>query len=162
GGGGNGGGVWQGPCIEKGAKRIRFNPRPPGLDRFRSHGRVLTIGGAYPIQTSSVSWLLSNGHGEIFRATLPAGALTANSAGTVFKYKNGSASTTGGVSLVKLQSVQGSLKYTVEAYADLSRATDPNISIQFYVPNQPTPAIHTQAWQRTSNGWTCHSERPWS
>ena len=67
-------------------------------------------------------------------------------------------STAGGISQVKLQNVHGTLKYTVEAYGDLSRATDPNMSIQFYVANQQTPAIHTQAWQKTSNGWTCHSQ----
>jgi hypothetical protein len=154
----NGGGVCQCPSIQKDPTSVTFNGRAPGLDRFRSHGRVLTIGGAYSIQTSSVSWLLSNSKGEIFRATLPAGALTANAAGTTFKYKNRLASTAGGISQVKLQNVHGSLKYTVEAFGDLSRATDPNMSVQFYVANQPTPAIHTQTWQKTSNGWTCHSE----
>jgi hypothetical protein len=34
----------------------------------------------------------------------------------------------------------------------MSRATDANMSVQFYVANQPTPAIHTQVWQKTSNG----------
>jgi hypothetical protein len=38
----------------------------------------------------------------------------------------------------------------------MSRATDANMSVQFYVANQATPAIHTQAWQKTSNGWTLH------
>jgi hypothetical protein len=153
----NGHGKCQCPSIEKDPTSIRFNQRNPGLDQFRSHGRVLTLGGTYPIQTSPLSWLLSNSQGEIFRAGLPAGALTANSAGTLFTYKNPSASTTGGISQVKLQNVHGFLKYTVEAFGDLSRATDANMSIQFYVANQPTPAIHTQAWQKTANGWTCHA-----
>jgi hypothetical protein len=81
----NGGGKCQCPSIEKDPTSIRFNPRTPGLDRFRSHGRVLALGGTYPIQTSPVSWLLSNSQGEIFRAGLPAGALTANATGTTFK-----------------------------------------------------------------------------
>jgi len=153
----NGHGKCQCPSIEKDPTSIRFNQRNPGLDQFLSHGRVLTLGGTYPIQTSSISWLLSNSQGEIFRAGLPAGALTANSAGTVFTYKNRSASTAGGIAQVKLQNVHGSLKYTVQAFGDLSRATDANMSLQFYVANQPTPAIHTQTWQKTANGWTCHS-----
>jgi len=62
---------------------------------------------------------------------------------------------------VKVSYVHGSLntvRYSVEAFGDLSRATDPNMSLQFYVANQPTPAIHTQVWQQTRSGWLARQQ----
>ena len=46
--------------------------------------------------------------------------------------------------------------YVVQAYGDMSAATDPEMSLQFYVGNQPTPAIHTERWTRSRDGWVAH------
>jgi hypothetical protein len=156
-----GGGVCQCPSIEKDPTSIKFGPVGSAHDTFRSHGRVLLPGQSLAIQSSPVSWLLSDSRGKIFEIGLPAGGLTPNANGTSFKYKNLLAKTAGGLYQVKLSFVHGTLntvRYSVEAFGDLSRATDPNMSLQFYVANQPTPAIHTQVWEQTRAGWLARQQ----
>jgi len=54
---------------------------------------------------------------------------------------------------VKITHNRASYGYRVEAYGDMSAATDAAMSLQFYIGNQPTSAIHRGLWTRTSNGW---------
>ena len=86
---------------------------------------------------------------------LPAGALTPDAAGNRFTYKNPDARIHGGIYKVLINiTPSGELyAYRIEAYGDLSRATDPVMSLQFYIANLPTPTIHSEAWKRTSWGW---------
>jgi hypothetical protein len=35
----------------------------------------------------------------------------------------------------------------------MSKATQADMAIQFYVGNQPTSAIHSETWKQTKKGW---------
>jgi hypothetical protein len=86
---------------------------------------------------------------------LPPGSFLANTGKTKFRYSNRAARAQGGVyrAIIKVTRGGTSYGYKVEAYGDMSAATDPNMAIQFYVGNQATPAIHAEAWKRTGAGW---------
>jgi len=43
--------------------------------------------------------------------------------------------------------------YKVVAYGDLSAATDPDMTIQFYLGNPTRIYSHSEAWTRTATGW---------
>jgi hypothetical protein len=147
----DGGGICQCPPIKKDPTTIRFG-RPGSLDRFQSHGR-LVIGGTVDLVGSEVAWLLSNQQGAVYGVVLPAGSFTANANGTSFRYSNYQARTLGGIRKARIRISRGTYRYWVEAYGDMSRAIDPIMSIQVYLPNQPTPTIHTEMWLRMRYGW---------
>jgi hypothetical protein len=149
----DGGGICRCPPIQKDPTLIKFG-RTPGMDRLTSHGRI-TIPGAVDVLGSEVGWALSNGAGLIWTDSLPAGTLTANNRLTVFNYKNLAARQTGGIARVTIRITHHGLLYgyKVEAYGDMSKANDPNMSIQFYVGNQSTAAIHREAWKKIPGGW---------
>ena len=146
------------PAIQKDPTVIKFGTPGARRDLFTSHGRVTIVGSQLDVAGSPVSWLLSNARGAIFRAEVPAGALLANQKATTFTYSNPSARTTGGITkaVIHITHHGTSYGYKVQAYGDLSAATDANMSLQFYIAAQPTPAIHTESWQRTGYGWKAH------
>ena len=153
----NGGGVCHCPAIQKDPTTIKFGPPSAGLDRLKSHGRVV-IPGNVDVMAAEVGWLVTNGAGRIFGVVLPAGALTPNHTGTQFRYLNPSARSQGGVysAFIHITRKGTSYGYKVEAYGDMSAAIDPDMAIQFYVGNQETPAIHHELWSRTASGWKAH------
>ena len=147
-----GGGVCQCPNIDKDPAIIRFGRPGAGLDVFTSHGHVIIAGPPLDVAGSQVGWLLTNDRGRIFAAVLPPNSFTAR--GTLFNYRNPGAATLGGVYKAKVRLSRGGVyRYTVQAYGDMSGATDPWMALQFYIGNQPTPAIHAQTWTRTNQGW---------
>jgi len=145
------------PCICKDPTTIEFGPPGAGLDRLKSHGRV-TIFDPVNVMGSEVGWLLTNASGRVFSVVLPPGTLTATPSGTLFTYTNRDARLHGGVYKAKIKITHSGTYYgyRVEAYGDMSRATDPVMSLQYYIGNQPTSAIHTETWRRTRSGWASH------
>lgn len=148
-----GGGVCQCPVLQKDPTTITFGPQGAKLDRLKSHGRVTVIG-SVDVLGSGIGFLVSNSRGRIYDVFLNGTMLTANPAGTAFKYFNSGARTDGGVykALVRVRSGT-SYTYTVEAYGDMAGATDADMAIQFYLGNLPTSAVHTEQWTRTKVGW---------
>ena len=150
----NGGGTCRCPILQKDPTAIKFGPPGAGLDRFTSHGRV-TITDPVNVVGSELGWLVSNARGRIYSAVLPPGTLTPSPSGTLFTYKNRAARTQGGIykAQVKISRYRVSYGYRIEAYGDMSAATDALMWLQFYIGNQPTPAIHSGLWTRTKSGW---------
>jgi len=150
----NGGGECRCPIIQKDPTAIKFGPAGAGLDQFTSHGRV-TITEPVNVAGSEVGWLLSNARGRIYSAVLPPGVFKQFAAHKRFKYANPAALTEGGVykAEIRITSYGTSYGYRVEAYGDMSAATDPLMDLQFYIGNRPTPGIHSGAWTRTKFGW---------
>lgn len=151
-----GGGVCHCPSIRKDPTKIKFG-KPGGLDVFTSHGRVV-IEGTIDVGGSELGWLISNSRGSVFLAALPPGTLQADLSKTDFRYLNKAAKTTGGIRKAQIRVSRGrtSYGYRVEAYGDMSKATDAQMSIQFYIGSQSTPAIHKETWTRTKWGWKTH------
>src|SRR5262249_42960823 len=98
--------------------------------------------------------LLTNASGTIYSLALPPGTLTPNSGGNSFKYTNPDAKIHGGVfkAMIRVRDLT-EYRYTIQAYGDLSAATDPLMSIQFYLGDQPTPAFLTATWTPKKFGW---------
>ena len=81
----------------------------------------------------------------------------------LFTYKNPDALTKGGVYKAQIRITRFGISYgyKVEAYGDMSAATDANMDLQFYIGHRPTPAIHTGAWTKTKFGRVVRDlERP--
>ena len=147
-----GGGSCPCPPIQKDPTTISFGKNGK-LDRLHSHGRV-TISGSPDVRGSEAGWLLDNNRGRIFGVVLPANTLAANASGTLFTYRNLDAKTQGGIYRATIRIKGGtSYAYSLEAYGNMSAATDPNMAIQFYMGHLRTPAIHSEAWTRTKSGW---------
>jgi hypothetical protein len=153
-----GGGVCVCPFIRGDPTYIKFGPEGAKMDQLTSHGRVVIPGPVLDVQGAEVGWLLSDANGKIFEAKLPAGSLKPDQSGKVFGYKNPDAKLVGGIFRVSLRvrRVGTSYGYRVEAYGNMSAATDADMAIQFYVGNQPTSAIHSETWKRVKKGWTAH------
>jgi len=126
------------------------------LDRFRSQA-TLDIA---PLDLGSmqVGVLLTNPNGVIYNAVLAPGDLSSRANGTIFQFRDPAARTghgnPAGIYNLQIKQHRDQKGYTikVEAYADLSRATDPMMRIQFYLGDNvfiTTPA----PWKQMSNGW---------
>jgi hypothetical protein len=146
-----GGGFCQCPHQIGDPTTIKFRPRP-ALDVLTSHAREL-VDGTLDVVGSGASWLLTNAGGSLMTATIPSGAFVANANGTSFRYRNGAARTAGGVYKATIRAHRGFYAYRMQAYGDLSAATSPEMSLQFYVGNQSSPAIHTEVWSKRNFGW---------
>jgi len=141
------------PDIQKDPSTIRFGQNG-ALDIFKSHGRV-EPGETIDMSTSDVGWVLSNQRGVIWSGTLSPSDFVANATGTTFKYKDIAAKTAGGIYKAKVRITRGGTSYgfKVLAYGDLSAATDPYMSIQFYLGTTPKAYIHSEPWTPTKTGW---------
>jgi len=151
------GGMCECPPILKDPTTIKFGPPGAGLDQFKSHGRAILPAGL-DVAGSEVGWLLTNANGAIYSAVIPAGTLTPSAHGSLFLYTNKDAKLHGGIykAKIKITHLGTYYGYRVESYGDISRATDPVMSLQYYIGNQPTSAIHTETWKRTRSGWAAH------
>jgi len=60
-----------------------------------------------------------------------------------------------GISKAKIRITRGgtSYGYKVQAYRDLSAATDANMTIQFYLDNPTRTYSHSELWKKTATGW---------
>jgi hypothetical protein len=141
------------PNIHKDPSTIRFGQNG-ALDIFKSHGRV-DPEGSVDMTTSSVGWVLSNARGVIWSGMLSPSDFVSNATGTSFRYKNIDAKTTRGIYKAKIRISRGGTSYgfKVQAYGDLSAATDANMSIQFYLGTTPKAYVHSEPWTRTKTGW---------
>ena len=151
----NGGGECRCGNIVKDPSTIRFGEP---LDVFKSHGRIISVA-SIDVGASPVGWVLSNGSGTIYRGVLNPGDFQSNGDGTTFIYRDSDArlglGKRDGIYKAKIRISRGgtSYGYKIIAYGDLSAATTPNMSLQFYI-NQPARAfIHDKPWIRKSWGW---------
>jgi hypothetical protein len=146
------------PPIAKDPSTIKFGPPGAGLDIFKSHGRV-EPGTSVDVRSNFVGFVVSNQHGIVYRGVLQAGDWTSNATSTVFKYVDKEArlgrGKRDGISKAKIRITRGgtSYGYKVQAYGDLSAATDPNMTIQFYLGNPTRTYSHSEPWKRTAKGW---------
>ena len=141
------------PVARKDPTLITFG-RSGGLDSIRGHATLDTA----PVDVASmpVGVLLSNPAGEVYRAVLPPGSFTVSPKGTIFRYSNRDARTTGGIYGMKIKQRDGGYAFSFAAYGDLSAATDPLMRLQIYIGNDPgaRPFITTAApWTQTPSGW---------
>lgn len=148
------------PRLAKAAPSIRF--AGGGVDKFTFHGRVTllppTLGGPVDPVVDGFEVELSNELGVIYRGTLQSGDL--EYMGKLrYRFKDESAKagsgTRGGLFHVfsRFRQYSGVWYYTVRiiAYADLSSATKPVMTVRFFEVGEP--ASLTAEWVRLSNGW---------
>lgn len=143
------------PPIKRDPSRIIFGGAG-NLDRFTSHGRVEP---GHPIDVGSVEigWLISSPRGPVFKAALIPGDFRANPKGTVFRFVDKDArrgrGKRFGISRAKIRITRRgtSYGYKIDAYGDLSAATDGDMALQFYIGDRIF--VHDKPWQRQSNGW---------
>jgi len=142
------------PPIRREPTTINLNPS--GLDVFRSHGHVKLT---HPVDVSSVpvSWLLTNSNGVIYQSTLLPGDFTSNLDGSTLFFKDFGARFGNGVregmyTALLLVSWKDLVYYKVQAYGDMSMATDPDMVLQFYIGDQAFVFKSTWHWTGTA-GW---------
>src|SRR4029077_1015932 len=102
-------GIFPCPTAKKDPTIIQFG-RAGSLDVIRGHAKLETA----PVDLSamSVGMLLSNAQGAIYSDTLPAGALSASSSGTIFRFSNPGARAGGGFYSLKIKQNRGN-SYTI-------------------------------------------------
>ena len=124
------------------------------LDLFKSHGRV-EPGAPIDVGDGAIGWAVTNARGSIYRGALHGFDLQGNAKRTVYRYVDARARTGLGSGIYKAKiriSRDGtSYGYKVQAYGDFSAATDPDMSIQFFIGSRTF--VHSEPWKRTSTGW---------
>lgn len=148
------------PSIKKDPSTIKFGPPGAGLDAFKSHGRVEPTE-SVDVTANVVGWVVSNARGAVYRGVLQPSDWTVNTRGTVFRYVDKEArlgagrGKRDGIAKAKLRITRGgtSYGYKVLAYGDLSAATDPDMTIQFYLGNPSKTYSHSEPWKHTKAGW---------
>jgi hypothetical protein len=133
--------------------------RPIGLDQFTSHGKV-NAPQSVDVANQEVGFVLSNRGGVIYRGVLLPGDLSSRSNTMYFRYKDPAArlghGQRDGIYSAKIQvGFRGTISYHVKSYANLSAATDADMSIHFYIgTGSQLHAWGTSGtWRRTSHGW---------
>ena len=148
------------PPILHDPSTIKFGPSGEGRDVFKSHGRV-EPGASLDVTSDVVGWVVSNARGIVYRGVLHPEDWTTNAAGTVYRYVDKAArqghgqGARDGIAKAKIRITRGgtSYGYKVLAFGDLSAATDPNMTIQFYLGAPARAYSHSEPWKRTSSGW---------
>jgi hypothetical protein len=156
----NGGGVCVCPKIKKDPSTIHFGPPDANLDVFKSHGRVVP-GVTVDVGSAEVQWLVTNdATGQVvYHGVLYPGDMTASGSGMVFRYQDSNArlgqGRRSGIYKAKIRLTRGgtSYGYRVEAYGDMSAATNPNMSIQLYIGSPSQSFVHKEPWTQRSWGW---------
>jgi len=138
--------------------------KDPTLIRFGHGGLDLLVGHATldmaPVDIAAVpvGVLLSNPQGVIYQGVLAPGALTPSPRGTIFRFSNRDARSTGGFANLKIKQHRDGSGYAFSfaSYANLSAATDPMMRLQIYIGNAAAarPFITTGLpWTQTATGW---------
>jgi len=144
------------PSIKKDPTMILFGVSG-GRDMLRSNGK-LPMSTSIDFGQQQVGWLLSNGRGEIYRATLEAGDLVPLANGKMFKFVDPSARSSagmrGGITVAKIKLLRdgSGYSYSMTAYSDLSAATDAAMALQVYV-GERRPFIMSDVWTQIPRGW---------
>ena len=152
-------GIFPCPRASKDPTIIVFGSRGR-LDRMRGHAKLAMTG--VNLAALPVSVLLSDLRGPIYSDGLPAGALSASPKGTIFRFRNAAARSSGGMYDLKIKKNNDGSTYTFSftSYGDLSRATDSHMRLQFYVGDDANAARDGRVfitldtpWTKTPNGW---------
>ncbi len=152
-------GIFPCPPAAKDPTIIQFG-RSGRLDRMHGHAKLTMA--TVDLTKFPVNVLLSDLQGVIYTDGLPAGALSPNSKGSIFLFRNSAAKTTGGMADVKIKKNKDGATYTFSftTYGDLSRATDSHMRLQFYIGDDDNAARDGRIfitiptpWSRTPNGW---------
>jgi hypothetical protein len=151
-------GIFPCPPAKKDPTLIRFG-RPGSPDRLGGHAKLEMA--PVDLKAMPVRVLLTNPSGAIYSGGLPAGALTGNSKGTIFRFQNAGARTSGGISSVKIKkNNDGTYTFSFTTYANLSAATDAHMRLQFYIGDDPNAARDGRVfitlnmpWTATAHGW---------
>jgi hypothetical protein len=122
------------PIAKKDPTDIRFAARP-ALDRLRSKAVLEGLPENLDLSTVTVGILLTKPGEGLYDFAMPGADLQSNSGKTIFRFRNPSARTDGGMYEIKLKKQRGGTSYSFStiSYADLSGATDPAMRMQFYV-----------------------------
>ena len=144
------------PPIRREPSGIQFDATGRGLDRFKSHGRVRLRVPLDDVTDVRVAWLLTNASGIIYQASLLPGDLTPRHAGSYYFFKDPGAHLGQGIRdglarVLILVGNDGNLRYKVEGFGDMSTATDPEMTLQFYVGDEVF--VFPATWRRTPSGW---------
>ncbi len=151
------------PCkgITKQNATIFFRASNP--DRIKLRGQVTGDPGAYDPAVNGFTVTLSNAAGEIYRASLPAAAISLQ--GDRFIYRDTGARSGAGQHdglyrvIAKFRSRRGISYYnfSVVGYADMQRATDSIMSLQVY--GHGNVAVDTARWTKISTGWQLSTDQ---
>jgi hypothetical protein len=138
--------------IDRDPAKILFGNPPERLGFFGSHGRFVVEKATDPtIEGFEVT--LSNENGVIFSGILLPGEMITKGRG--FYYKDKTAKTVGGLSLVriKFKTVRDELNLTfrVKACGDFSLATEPVMAVRIRVGTQA--GFHEAEWRLMKTGW---------
>jgi hypothetical protein len=147
------------PPAKKDPTMIRYG-RAGGLDMIRGHAKLEMA--PTDLAATPVSVLLTDLRGAIYSDGLPAGALSGDAGGRIFRFRNAAARTEGGMYAVKIKRNRDGVTYTFSftSYGDLSAATDENMRLHFYVGTDDAAASDGRIfvtldapWRQTPNGW---------
>jgi Right handed beta helix region len=152
-------GIFPCPRASKDPTIIQFG-RAGSLDRIRGHAKLQMA----PVDLTAMplSVLLSDLHGAIYSNGLPAGALIGNPTGTIFRFRNAEARTSGGTYDLKIKKNNDGRSYTFSftSYGNLSAATNANMRLQFYIGDDANAAREGRVfitldtpWTKTAHGW---------
>jgi hypothetical protein len=144
----------QEPCrILRDPSLIRFNTNAPGRDLFTSRGRVL-LREPVDLASQEIGWFVSNSDGYIFQGALIAGDLIVSRPGRGTFADRAAAQGRGrrfGIFTARVKVRNGVAYYAVKAFGDLSAATGPEMTVQFYIGHQVWGLTGT--WRQLPNGW---------
>jgi hypothetical protein len=122
-------------------------------DLIRVGARVFPSSAMNPFD-DGFTFLLSNSGGSLFSETLAPGVMTEMPNGRRWVYKNPSAPTSGGIHTVKIQKMSGpagGFIFYVRAYADLSGATETEMTTRLVVGDDSF--FDNSNWNHRKNGW---------
>ncbi|MFN8546139.1 MAG: vWA domain-containing protein [Candidatus Binatia bacterium] len=137
------------PPPHKDPSTIKFDTSGHHRDLFTTHGRLPLVGAVDP-RNEDLAIVLTRVDGTvIFRTTVPSGAITG--VGTSYKFKDRTGARADGLVLVKLANHMGVWTYKAKAYANLSGATEPEMTLQIAVGSQ-TFSLNRR-WRAKGYGW---------
>jgi hypothetical protein len=130
------------------------------IDLLRGHAKLDLV--PTDIAALPLHILLTNLSGLIYADGLLAGAVTTDATGKNYRYRNARARESGGMYQLKVKKNKDGISYTFSfaSYGDLSRATDANMRLQFYIGDDPDTAADgrlfitiDKPWTQTPTGW---------
>jgi hypothetical protein len=140
--------------IQRDPSRISFRVAD-GMDVFRSHGRV-HLETPVDLAALELKWLVSNERGAVYRVSLIPGSLKVSPSRRHYSFRASTASAgvpaePGPARVRLLAGSRGWVYYWITAYGDLSAATTPDMTLQFYLGDEPF--ILKGQWRQTPRGW---------
>ncbi len=142
------------PPIFNDPAKIRFRRGHQLLDRFDGHGQLVTSHDPAKI-ASGLTVRLTNPSGVLYEGELVSGDCRVKNKGRRCRFRDKGArkgeGIRDGLGVLKLRSVRIGYTFRFSAFADLSAATDPDMTISFQLGDE---LFATRGlWKQKKNGW---------